>query len=283
MPEDNFKEKFTVLKEGAILNIEKETMDSTYEFNSGNTPIIAVAIHDGHEIRQEVVQALEIDESGRLTEEDPFTGKWTKISNNSIVVKMSRFEVDINRVREKAVYIQPEDAWGLKVWKTNPGSEIIKRSLAKYDSFYSSVHKIFTDLQSRFKKFVVFDLHSYNHRHNGPNAKPNDPALNPEKVRAEELSVEQWERIINRFIHDLANYNYLGRKLDVRENIKFRGGHFAKWTHQNFPESACVLSIEFKKFFMDEWSGKPDNKQIQAIADALKFTVSGVLVELQKL
>ena len=64
--------------------------------------------------------------------------------------------------------------------------------------------------------------------------------------------------------------------------VKFFGGQLAKRTHEQFPESACVLSIEFKKFFMDEWSGKPDQSQIQAISDALKFTIAGILEELYK-
>ena len=41
-------------------------------------------------------------------------------NKNRIIVNRSRFEVDINRPRDKAVYITPEDAWGLHIWKNIP-------------------------------------------------------------------------------------------------------------------------------------------------------------------
>jgi hypothetical protein len=44
-----------------------------------------------------------------------------------------------------------------------------------------------------------------------------------------------------------------------------------------------VLSIEFKKIFMDEWTGKLFNKEFEALKVALGFTVPGVLQELEKL
>ena len=71
--------------------------------------------------------------------------------------------------------------------------------------------------------------------------------------------------------------------LDVRENVKFGGGYFAAWTHTNFPNSACVLAIEFKKFFMDEWTGRADDQQLDTIRRALAATKPGVLEELGKL
>jgi hypothetical protein len=95
----------------------------------------------------------------------------------------------------------------------------------------------------------------------------------------------RWAPIVDRFIAELRTVDFLGRQLDVRENVKFFGGQLGRWTHQNFPESACVLSIEFKKFFMDEWTGEPDpaNKQLDAIRQALAATIPGVLEELDKL
>jgi hypothetical protein len=69
----------------------------------------------------------------------------------------------------------------------------------------------------------------------------------------------------------------------VRENVKFKGGQFPAWVHQTFPGSGCALAIEVKKFFMDEWTGKPDRDLIGAIRDALRSTVPGVLQELTRL
>ncbi|MGD8743873.1 MAG: hypothetical protein PVH46_10665, partial [Granulosicoccaceae bacterium] len=57
----------------------------------------------------------------------------------------------------------------------------------------------------------------------------------------------------------------------------------AQWIHNNYPDTICVLSIEFKKFYMDEWTGVADIDQIQAIRDALHSTVPGILEELKKI
>jgi hypothetical protein len=81
----------------------------------------------------------------------------------------------------------------------------------------------------------------------------------------------------------LRAFDFLGRQLDIRENVKFRGGQLARWTHEQFPHSGCVLSIEFKKFFMDEWTGIPDSTQLEAIRQGLQSTVPGVLEELKKI
>jgi len=257
----------------------------SYTIKQGDQPLVATAIHNGHQVRDEVVSLFALDDASRLREEDPFTGEWTAIAENRIIVDTSRFEVDLNRVREEAVYVKPQDAWGLTVWKTHPDSLLINRSLAAYDTFYAQLQKIFTELKNKYGKFSVFDLHAYNHRRNGPDDKPADRKDNPEvnvgtgtmKDRA------QWARVIDRFIKDLSAYDYFGRHLDVRENVKFVGRQLAQWTHDNFSESACVLSIEFKKFFMDEWSGQPDIQQLTAITDALRSTTGGVLEELKQL
>ena len=91
---------------------------------------------------------------------------------------------------------------------------------------------------------------------------------------------ERWADVVGTAIDTLAEFDYLGRRLDVRENVKFRGRHLAQWIHERYPRQACVLSIEFKKFFMDEWTGVGDVEQIQAIRDALQSTVEGLLDEL---
>src|ERR1051325_5929866 len=82
----------------------------------GNHPLVAAAIHNGHGVRSEVAERLTLDASQRLREEDPFTGEWTALAETQIVVFRSRFEVDLNRPRAQAVYLDPADAWGLQVW-----------------------------------------------------------------------------------------------------------------------------------------------------------------------
>lgn len=255
-----------------------------WKTHKGAGPLVATAIHDGHFLRKEIAEIMLLDDIAQLREEDPFTGEFTSIGDTRILGLNSRFEVDLNRPREKAVYIKPEDAWGLNVWKTEPPEEIINRSLAEYDDFYSEVHKIFSEMTEEYGRFVVFDIHSYNVLRDGPSNPPADPNLNPEvNIGTGTMDREYWASLVDRFISDLGAYNYFSRKLDVRENIKFKGGQFPRWIHQTFPKSACTLSVEFTKFFMNEWTGEPDYTHIEEIKLALKSTIPGVLEELKKL
>ncbi len=86
--------------------------------------------------------------------------------------------------------------------------------------------------------------------------------------------------VVDRFMARLRSYDFPGGELDVRENVKFAGGHFSRWVHETFPSTGCVLAVEFKKFFMDEWTGEPDEDLVAAIGDGLRSTVPDVLEEL---
>jgi len=246
--------------------------------------LVATAIHDGHELRKDVSEKMLLGDEDRLREEDPFTGGLTTIGDVQIIASRSRFEVDLNRPREKAVYIRPEDAWGLKIYDPEPSTDLVSRSLKEYDDFYEEIHQTYRNLEKLFGHFVIFDLHSYNHRREGPDGPNADPALNPEvNIGTGTMDRAKWTPLIDRFICDLHNFDFNGRHLDVGENVKFKGGQLSKWTHQTFPDSACSISIEFKKFFMDEWTGRVDVQQIEQIRLALRSTIPGVLKELKKM
>ena len=251
--------------------------NSIWHIQLGDNPLIAAALHDGHELRPEIAQILALSEEVRRREEDPYTSRWTSVADTRIVALLSRFEVDFNRPREKAIYLCPEDAWGLQVWKEPPSEQIIKHALAEYDSFYSEIYRLFTDFERRLGRFVVFDLHSYNHRRGGPDGPVADPKLNPDvNVGTGSMDRNRWAPVVDRFMSDLRLFDFPGRHLDVRENVKFKGGCFPQWTHTNFPETACVIAIEFKKFFMDEWTGRLFPVVHEAIEKALRSTVPGI-------
>lgn len=251
----------------------------------GPGPIIASAIHDGSAIRDDVQVLMALSAEDRRREEDPFTGVWTGVVPTTLVGLRSRFEVDLNRPRDQAIYLRPEQAWGLEVWKQAPPADLIARSLAAYDSFYDRVEELLDEKAKQHGRFVVFDLHSYNHRRDGPAAPAADPAANPEiNVGTGTLpSRTPWARLIDRFIADFrASKRPRGTPFDVRENVKFRGGQFGRWIHERYPGVGCCLSIEVKKFFMDECTGVPEQAEIDAVGLALAATVPGVLETLQQ-
>ena len=258
-------------------------MEESWEIVKGKGPLVASAIHSGGEVRNDLANGFKLDITQRKREEDPFTEIWTSVGDSRIIVHTSRFEVDLNRPRDKAVYVNPEDAWGLDIWKTPPGEEDINNSLEKYDEFYEEVKTLFRGLRDEHGKFFVYDIHTYNHMRDGTSGPPADPEANPEvNIGTGNLDRDKWGALVDRFMNDLSSFDYEGRKLDVRENVKFRGGQFSKWIGENFPGSACCIAVEFKKFFMDEWTGIPDMNQVELINKALHSTAPGVLEELKK-
>jgi N-formylglutamate deformylase len=258
--------------------------NKSWELQVGSGPLVATAIHNGHDVRPEVARLMSLSDLDRLREEDPYTGDWTTVAANRVIGLKSRFEVDLNRPSEKAVYKTPADAWGLDVWHTSLPDDVVEQSMEQHRAFYSEMQRFFGELSALHGKFIVFDLHSYNHRREGPDQPAADPAQNPEvNIGTRTMNRDKWGPVIDRFISDLSTFDFLGRRLDVRENVKFGGGYFAAWSHAMFPEAACVIAIEFKKFFMDEWSGQLYHEQAAAIELALQATIPGTVGALESL
>lgn len=241
--------------------------------HEGDGPVVATAIHDGHALRAEAAACMALDEATRLREEDPHTGRIAARVPTRLVVTRSRFEVDLNRARDAAVYACAADAWGLDVWRddTSP-SDVRAQSLALYDEFYATLERVLRDRERRYGKFVVLDVHSYNHCRDGVGCAA-DPAQNPEvNVGTGSVDRARWGHLVDRFNRDLAAHG-----LDVRENIKFQGGHMSRWVHQTFPTTGVALALEFKKTFMNEWTGEVDDARVDQLANALAATLPGLV------
>lgn len=254
-----------------------------WDLEKGDAPLVALAIHNGHSMRDELSPHVALADADRLREEDPYTGAWTSIAPTRLVVHRSRFEADLNRPRERAVYRTPDDAWGLTVWTADGLPDALAaRSLRFYDAFYGELETLYTEMTRAHGQFLVLDLHSYNHRRSGPRGPHADASENPQVNIGTGTMRDRsrWQPVIERFMDDLSAFPLPGGHLDVRENVKFQGGHCARWTHEAFAPSACVLSVEFKKFFMDEWSGQVDERQLHAITDALRVAAAGAVEEL---
>ncbi len=253
---------------------------ANYTFIKGKSPLVFAAIHDGHSIREELNPLYKLTKLERLREEDPFTAEWARCSDSHIIVHQSRFEMNINRSRDKAVYLRPEDAWGLKVWNTELKQEVIDRSLAVYDNFYKEARIYFEGLLKLHKRLIVYDIHSYNHRREAED-KIADPETNPEiNLGMKNMDHELWEPIVKTLTNHLKSFDYNGRHLDVRENIKFKGGYFGQWLFEQFGSDICPISIEFKKFFMDEWTGEAfqlDLKLVYKLLQSSKQSVEAAL------
>jgi N-formylglutamate deformylase len=255
-------------------------MPSPWSFTDGSAPVVATAIHAGHDLRPAIASCTALDDAIRRREEDPFTDRLTSVGGSAVVVHRSRFEVDLNRPRDAAVYRTPEDAWGLDLWRETPAPGEIERSRHLYDEFYAEFGRRLDALAAR-GPFVVLDLHSYNHRRDGADGPPAPEATNPEvNVGTGALDRTRWSPVVDSFLATLAARDS-GRRLDVRENVRFRGGELSRWVDERYVGRGCALAIEFKKVFMDEWTGELDERHLEELRGALADVVPSLVEALQ--
>jgi hypothetical protein len=83
----------------------------------------------------------------------------------------------------------------------------------------------------------------------------------------------RWAPLVDGFIEALSACRIDGIDLDVRENVAFEGrGEQTRFVHERFPRTGCAIAIEFKKVFMDEWSGEPFPDMLKQLRSALAAT-----------
>lgn len=240
--------------------------------------IIATSLHAGHDLRPEIAAAMVLPEDVRFREEDPYTDLIAGVVPSRVVTHRSRFEVDLNRPVETSVYLDPDDAWGLDIWAGGRLDEALaQRSRQLAAEFYAVVDATLDPLAAR-GPFVVYDVHSYNHRRDGPDAPPRPQQEAPDvNVGTGSLDRAVFGEVVDAFIEALGSRSAGGRPLDVRENVAFRGRELARHVHERYPGRGCVLALEFKKTFMDEWTGRLDRDHLDQLREALSATIPPVL------
>jgi hypothetical protein len=206
-------------------------------------PYVCGAVHDGHQFRKELWDICLHTEYERWFEEDPCTKEFVKTHPIVIAGCDSRFEYDLNRDPENAIY---EDAWGKKLWKRPLTKVEHKKSLDKHNSFYSVVKALIEKLEQLFGTVVVYDMHSYNWRRWDREV----PVIN--------LGTSNIDN--NRFGNEVENWRLSLAELELPHAIEatskindtFQGnGYFLKFITRNF-KNTLVLATEFKKIYCDE-------------------------------
>ena len=236
--------------------------------------IVATAIHDGHDLRPEVAEAVALDDAERLREEDPFTGQAVLDVPAHAIVHRSRFEFDLNRPADGAVYCTPDQCWGLELWKPGePNDALVQRSLDLHANYYRELGQMLDGVAEHHPRFVLLDIHSYNHRRDGPGGAPQLQEEAPDiNIGTFSMPREHWAFLIDPLMEALRGFDFNGRTLDVRENVAFQGkGAQTAFVHERYPERGCAIAVEFKKFFMDEWTGEPDPAELAAMRRFVAF------------
>lgn len=234
-----------------LAKIEKEECFSAVHNDYGFTlkiesyvPYVCAAIHDGHQFRKSLWDNCLHTEYERWYEEDPETKNM--IASHPIVIAGcdSRFEYDLNRSPENAIF---ETAWGKKLWKTPLQEEERRVSLSKHANFYKVVDALIHKLESKFGASIVYDMHSYNWKRWDrvvPTWNLGTSNLNNERYGA---LIESWRKRLSQI--NLPNNIQSSAKI----NDTFYGnGYFLKYISSNF-KNTLVLATEIAKIYCDEY------------------------------
>jgi N-formylglutamate amidohydrolase len=257
-------------------------MNNLYTIKQASGPLISLALHGGHFIDENLLRHIALSEHERFREEDPYSADIAKLPITQVVVHTSRFMIDLNRPKDKAIYKKKEEAWGLEVWKEQFPEELESTLMRYYNQFYEDVENLIKEKIKTYGYFLILDVHSYNHRRESP-AKSSPASENPEINLGTFYNHPKWQPICKKFLGYLSACKIKDEFPDVRENIIFKGGGFTQWVSKNHGHKGCVISIEFKKTFMDEWTGKADIQHISHLNGALKGTIPLLTYELAEM
>ncbi len=223
-----------------------EAVTSDYSFTlkiEKYVPYVCAAVHDGHHFRKELWNHCLHTEYERWYEEDPATKQM--IQSHPIVIAGldSRFEYDLNRPPESAIYT---DAWGKQLWKTPLTDTMREKSLHKHHQFYKVVKKLLHKIEEKHTFCIVYDMHSYNwKRWNREVPTWNIGTANVDTKRFAKV-IETWRSILEKM--PLPNGIFSSAKI----NDTFQGnGYFLKFITHNF-KNTLVLATEIAKVYCDE-------------------------------
>jgi hypothetical protein len=144
---------------------------------------------------------------------------------------------------------------------------VCARSVNIHAAYYRMMATMLDDVAAAHPRFALLDVHSYNHRRDGPDAEPAPQAEAPDiNIGTFSMPREQWAFLLNPLMDAMRGFDFNGRHLDVRENVAFQGkGEQARFVHERYPGRGCAIALEFKKFFMDEWTGEPDRQELDTM------------------
>ncbi len=233
-----------------ILKIQKqelfEAVSDDYSFTlkiDSYEPYVCAAVHDGHQFRKELWDNCLHTEYERWYEEDPATKQMIQSHPIVIAGMDSRFEYDLNRPPETAIY---KDAWKRRLWKSSLTNEQRNRSLEKHANFYNVVHTLIEKIESTFSTCIVYDMHSYNwQRWDRKVPTWNLGTSNVDNERFSE-EIEAWRQILEKtpFPNEIESSSKI--------NDTFQGnGYFLKYITSNF-NNTLVLATEIAKVYCNE-------------------------------
>lgn len=228
------------------------------------THYACAAVHDGNQFRKVLWNKCSHSAYDRWYEEDPATKQMIQTQPIVIAGLDSRFEYDLNRAPENAIYT---DAWGKKLWKKELTDNEKAISLQKHANFYKVVHALVAKIEEKFGVCIVYDMHSYNWKRwtrDVPTWNLGTSNIDENRFKNE---IESWRSVLENT--PLPNQLISSSKI----NDTFAGnGYFLKYITQNF-NNTLVLATEIAKIYCNELTQILYPEVIKSIENHLKTAI----------
>ncbi|PQV46238.1 N-formylglutamate amidohydrolase [Jejuia pallidilutea] len=244
-----------------------EAVAADYSFTikiDAYVPYACAAIHNGHQFRKELWDNCMHTEYERWYEEDPETK--TMVQSHPIVIAGcdSRFEYDLNRAPEDAVFVT---AWGKQLWHQPLSKAMKAKSLEKHANFYKVTHALIETLEQKFGFCTVYDMHSYNW-------KRWDREVPTWNLGTSNVDNKRFGNVIEEWRQDLSEIKFpYGIKSTSKINDTFQGnGYFLKYITKNF-KNTLVLATEIAKVYCDEYEYVMFPEVIKTVEQELKLRI----------
>jgi hypothetical protein len=227
-------------------------------------PYVCAAVHNGHHFPKDLWKNCHHTEHERWYEEDPDTGQMISGLPITLIAHDSRFEYDLNRAPETAIY---QTAWGKTLWKKPLSTEKKDRALQKHENFYRVALTLLVKLEEIFGSTVFYDMHSYNWKRWDREV----PVFN---IGTSQVDQEKYGNIITQWQHILDDMPLpINQKVTCTINDVFQGnGYFLKYITAN-SLNTLVLATEISKIYCNESTGRVFPEVVKSVQDLFKYYI----------
>ena len=243
-------------------------MREAWSFGESALPLVTTAIHAGHDLRPEVAQHTRSTTTPGVARRIPSPTaspcRWAADRRAPIALRGRPQPAAPQRVYEDAR--RRVGSRGVAGAAHGGAGRALRRL---YDEFYADARRL--PRRSRRPRPVRRARHALlqppprRRRSSAGVPWTNTPEVN---VGTGSLDRDRWGHVVDRFIDDLAQQRVAGHRARRPGERPLPGGRALPAGARALPESGCALAIEFKKVFMDEWTGEPDDDHLAQLTGA---------------
>lgn len=224
-------------------------------------PYVAVALHDGHQIRKDICDKFLLTDRKRSLQEDAYTAAMIKDLPITIIAHDSKFEYDLDEHPRQAIRLESN---GMGVWSPELSNDDKANSLEKHNRFYRVVLNLLIKLEELYGNTIFYDIHARSD--NGANPVFAIGVKNLD-MTVYNNAVAQWQEILLKMALPIQREITCETTEEMHSN-----GFFAHYIKEN-SLSSVAISTYITKVFCDENAGILFPEVLEAIRSQFKYYI----------